>query len=761
MTPIRTMATALVALAATGAALALPILPAAPAAAADPAPPSTASGLLVRDIDGGTLQAPTAVAAWTAGTEVTGEAATTTTPSALRSGYLITTTGTHTVAGSTGARTILDEARVELRGRVPLTLRGLTVGCAPGGRSYLTVDQLLVGDDDRTAAAQEAPGTAIPLPAVAGAYDDDATLTLESVTTSGGARTTTGLRITNGDSYEVRDLSLGQVTCSDAPQPAAAAHRVAGVQVEDADGARLVEPAPVITGPGAATATAAEVRALGARSRATGVTTTAAADGSVRVDVDAFAQLPAEDAFAEYRASALRVNHLHLRVTPAGASTVTFDDSANALFADGRWLNHQDGYIYSKVDDAGDVLLEVRVNERIEHGDGTTTVNALHYLDHTGTWPEVVLGQVVVGSDDAPGPGPDPEPQPEQPVVPAGTWHAYGVRATGSVELDAAGLVTLASTREATLADAADSTGQVHATGVHTVIAPGGADSSVGTLDLFAGTDAAVHLHDLRTTATPAGTVVTTGGGTVLGHPVAAGSVPPGTTYRLAGTSTTVVLGVATTDGAGLPVTHGLLLTSPDELATTVTAASVTVGRLAPDDTSVTSVTATPATARTSYGARAALRIRVTGAVAGAVRVAEGGRVLATGAVRAGTASLRLPARLAAGTHRLAVEFTPAGPAAASRSTVAVTVTKARPRLRVRTAGHRLVVRITGLRLRPATLVVAAYDGGTPLATERVTGATTRLALGRLSRGTHRVRVVLAPTHDTTGTTRFVRVHVR
>ncbi|MEI5674397.1 MULTISPECIES: hypothetical protein [unclassified Nocardioides] len=750
MTSIRTVAATLVALATTGAALALP---ATPAYAADPVL-HTAAGLSVRDIDGGTLQAPTASVGWAADAEVAGEVAATTTPAALRSGYVITTTGTRTVAGSTGARSTVAEARVELRGRVPLTLRGLTVGCAPGGRSFVTVEQLLVGDVDRTAAAQEAAGTTIPLPATAGAYDDDATVTLEAVTTAGTARTTTGLRIRNGDNYEVRDLALGQVTCTDIAPSAREPHRVAGVQIVGADGVRLVEPAPVITGPGAASVAVDEVRALGARSRATGVSATTAADGSVDVEVDAFAQLPAEDALAEYRPSALRVNHLHLHVTPAGASTVTFADSVNALFADGRWLNHQDGYIYSKVDEDGEVLLEVRVNERIEHADGTTTVNALHYVDHTGSWPEVILGQVVIGVDDGPGTGPEPEPQPEQPVVPAGTWHGYGVRATGSVELDAAPLATLTTTT-GVLDTLADGTGQVTATGLRTTVATTGASSVVGRLDLFPGTDAAVRLTDLRTVVTAAGAVVSSGGGTVLGHPVAAGRITPGTSYRLAGTSTTVVLGATSTDGAGLPVVHGLLLTSPDELATTVSAASVTVGRIA---AAATSVTATAA--RTSYGAGAVLRVRVGGASTGTVRATEKGRVLASGTVRAGVATVRLPRRLGAGTHRLAVVFAPSAGAAPSRSTVDVRVAKARPRLVVSGSGPRLRVRVAGLPVRPAGLVLRTSTGRRPVVT-RVAAGTTRVALRGLPRGTHRVRVLLPATADTARAAAVVRVRVR
>lgn len=745
MNPLRTATATLVALATAGAALAWP---ASPALAADPVVHS-ASGLSIRDLDGGTLQAPTAPVGWSAGVETAAEVAGTATPAALRSGYVLTTSGTRTVAGPNGARTTVDEARLELRGRVPLTLRGLTVGCAPGGRSLVTVDRLVVGDVDRTAAAQQSPGTTIALPATPGAYDDDATITLEAVATTASTRTVTGLRITNGDNYEVRDLSLGQVSCTDAAvQPAREPHRVAGVQVVGADGVRLVEPSPVLTGPGAGTAAADEVRASGVRSRASGVRAAAAADGSVDVVVEAFAQLPDEDALAEFRPSALRVNHLRLHVAPSGASSVTFDDPVNALFADGRWLNHQDGYIYSKVDEEGDVLLEVRVNERIEHGDGTTTVNALHYVDHTGAWPEVVLGQVVVGADDGPGTGPAPQPEPEA-VVPPGTWHAYGVRATGAIALDATALSTLA-TRESSRPDAADSTGQVRAGGLRTRVGGDGASSEVATLDLFPGTDAAVHLRDLRTTVTSAGTSVTTGGGTVLGHPVAAGPVVPGATYRLDGTSTTVVLGARAADATGLPVTHGLLLTSPDELATTVSAASVAVGPLAVPAATATTVSATARP--TSYGDRAVLRVRTTGADAGTVTVTERGRTLATAAVRDGSASIRLPRRLGAGTHRLAVALSAPG-AAASSTTVRLRVSQARPRVAVATSGRILRVRVTGLPVRPRGLTVQVYDGRRRLTRSRVTGATTRVVLPR---GHDRVRVVLPATADTTRVARTV-----
>ena len=87
---------------------------------------------------------------------------------------------------------------------------------------------------------------------------DDATVTIDASSATGGVRTTTGLRIANGENYEVRDLTLGQVSCASVAQPELEPHRVAGVQVTGADGVRLVDPAPVISGPGAGEASAAE-----------------------------------------------------------------------------------------------------------------------------------------------------------------------------------------------------------------------------------------------------------------------------------------------------------------------------------------------------------------------------------------------------------------------------------------------------------------------------------------------------------------------
>lgn len=657
----------------------------------------TASGLSARDIDGGTLQAPAALASWSEGEGVSGAAGSTTTPAGIRNGYTVTTEGTRTVAGVNGARTTVERATLDLRGRVPLVLEGLTVGCTPAGTSFTTIEKITVGGTDKTAeVASAAAGYRFALPSEAGAYDDAATVSIETAATNGAVRTVRGLRIDNGDNYELSSLTLGEVSCTTTTQPTLEPHRVAGVQVRTAGGTRLVEPTPALRRPGADAATAQTVEAPGYRSRATDVTTTTAADGTVTVTVGSFRQLPAEDSLAEYRPSALRVNGLSLTVAPGGASSTTFADPTNALFADGRWLNAQDGVIYTKLDpsDSSKVLLEVRIGERVDNGDGTVTVNALHYLDHTGTWPEVVLGQATVSTDVQPGPGPAPTPQPEGLVVPAGTWHSYGVRATGAVEVDASPLATLPATggREATAARVDDAEGgQLTALDSTAAVSPSGGTAAVGDLELFPGTDAEIHLKDLRTVVDAAGARVSTGGGTVFGQTVAPGSLPIATTFTLPGTSTTAVLGAVGTDGAGLPVLDGLVLTSPDELATTVRAASVTVGRgtgaaPAPDGPgAVTPPAAAPAgpavtelkTRAVRRGGEPAVRVRVVGLPSGVeARVVvrdktRGNRVVKRARVGAGRFVLRLP-MLSRGTHRLVVIVKPTATTQGDRSVVVV-----------------------------------------------------------------------------------------
>jgi hypothetical protein len=752
------------------AALALPGAATSSATAADPVLAS-ASGLAIRDIDGGTILAATALASWGSGDDVRQESASTTTPASIANGYVITTSGTRTVAGATGARTTVADATISLRGRETMTVKGLTVGCAPGGHSFTTIDKLLVGAQDLTdQVASAAAGYSFALPSKAGAYDSDAVVTIERSTAISGGQTVTGLRITNGENYEVRDLSLGQVTCaSTIAQPAVPAYRAAGVLVSDAAGNRLLDPAPVLVGPGAAEATRDELQAHGYRSRAADVSVASSATGVVTVGVGAFEQLPAEDSLAAFRPSALRVNGFKLTVARDGSSSVTFADAANALFADGRWLNSQNGYIYSKVDGAGDVVLEVKVNERIENPDGTTTVNGLHYIDHTGVWPEVVLGQVTVGADEGGGPGAE-EPQPEQPVVPAGTWHAYGIRATGAAAVAATPLITGAADAEENVAEVADgAAAQVSARLAHVLVRSNRAEAEVGTLDLFAGTDAAVHLSGLRTVVTATGATVTTDGGTVFGQEVPAGTVPVGTTFRLGESDTTLVLNSAGTDGTGLGSVTGLRLTSPDLLATTVTAASVTVGRLAADAASTTVRAGAVGSVR--YGQQPVVKVTVSGAATGTVRVLKGASVVAAAAVRGGAATALLPRASAVGTQRYVVRFEPTGATAApSETTVTFTVARARAvvklvrRSAVGVARPKVAVSLAGVVPVPAGTKVRIIDVRHPkrtLATVRVGSGRAVVKLPRMSRGTHRLRavVVTSPTlESTTSSSLKVRV---
>ena len=700
-------------------AVAAPTTPPPVAAAADD-PLTSATGISVVDVDGGTITAPTPSVIWTQGAPLDGALAAYDSKDVpgIKVGYDVRVTGTTTRAGVTGANVAVAEAVLTLRGRVPVTVTNLEAGVGPDGRSFVSFDRLTVGDVDLTDQAQSTPGFTYAVPND-GPYAAATVLTVGAVTRSGGTTRVTALALTDStESYEVSALRLGEVSSTAFAQPHLEPARVVGVQVFDpSTSARYVEPAPVLTRPGAATASADAVTANAVRSRANGVTVSTDDDGSEHVHVDSFQQTPRDGTWAEYYPSALRVNGLELDVAPDGSSNVTFDDPSNALFADGRWLSALNGSIYTALDADQSPTLEVYVNERTQNDDGTVTINALRYVDLTGTWPSVILGQVTTGVDDGSSPGPGPGPGVEQPDL-TGVWHAFGLQAEGASPLAPTPLVTRSSpTGDVSqhVTQVGDGlTGQLVATDVSVAIAGRSASASVGSLSLFPGTDAAVTVTNLRTTVQEGRVTVSSDGGTVLGRPLAAGTIAPNTALSLPG-GARVTLASVTTDPTGLVVASGLVLDDGAGLGSTVVVARAAASTTPSPAATGTTTRVTLSSAKRAYGkvTKAKVQIAAPGAraVSGVVTLRDGSRTLGSALLSvvggAATHTFTLPTTLTVASHRIAATFVPGpGELRSSTSPVAVlTVTKAKAKVRTtvkrsvkRGARPRATVRVTGVK---------------------------------------------------------------
>lgn len=628
-------------------------LVASPAAAA-PIVVSSASGLTIVDTDGVTIQTPTPAVEWAEGVSAHEFAdQVVPTSSSVKNGYDIAALGVETRASDNGARVNVKSATLGLRARVAVTVAGLEMGCRPDGRSFVSFSSLRVGNVDLTSTALAGgAGFTYDLPEDNLGRGAITRLTVNKQTTaSSGAVTTAGITLTDGsEMFEVSRLELGKTVCSPHDQAPLDRHRVAGVQVTTADGIRLVDPTPSISSPGAATRTTSSLEADGVRTTAAGVTTTTSDDGSVNVRVDSFQQTPRPGAYAEFYDSALRVNGLTLAVNARGESTVSFDDSSLALFADGKWLNSSNGYIYSKLNDEGTVTLEVKVNERIDNADGTVTINGVHYIDHTGVLPEVILAQATVSVDTDIPPVVTPEPEPQTPVVAAGTWHAYGIRSTGASPIAAAPLSiksgnTTDTDTAVTVSDGAN--GQIVATGISVNAGPAGASSTVQSVDLFPGTDAAITLKNLRVSVKNGASAVTSDGGSVFGQVVSAGPIAPGTRFVLPGGHTAATLAVVGTDAKGLTTVSGLRVTLDSGRSADITVAHAAAGKAAAAKLKP-AVTASRSPWTVSKGATPTIRIAVKGKTGvakptGRVTIVVNGKSYKSVTLSKGATSVKLP----------------------------------------------------------------------------------------------------------------------
>ncbi|MBO1901943.1 Ig-like domain repeat protein [Leucobacter weissii] len=748
----RTLALALSgALLMSGLAAGLSPTASTPAAADQPAAPQTAaSGIAIRDIDGGTVTAPTAAVTWNSGET---ERATlahydNTTVDGIKNGYDIRVANTETRAGGTGATTEVEDAVLGLRGRVPVTVTGLRVSIAPNGRSFVSFDSLKVGDEDITGQARGRQDFSYRVPD-SGGRTTNTVLRLNSTAHSNGTTTLTGLTISDDSyQYEVSTLRLGQVSTTAFAQQESAPFRAAGVQITDpADGTRLLDTAPTIDTPGAASASARALQADGVRASASNVVLATAADGSAQLSIDAFEQFATVESFPEYRASALRVYGLSLSVDAEGNSSVSFADPSSAVFVDARWINAQNGVIYTKVDDRQEPVLQVYVNERITGADGSVTVNALRYVDLTGAWPSVVLGQITIPPHQGePDPGPGPGEIPDGTDF-SGKWHAFGVEATGASRVTAAPVVaseqggTMLSRNAETVGDGGAD--QISASGLDVALNEHGAASSVSRLRLFPNTDLAIDLTNLTTEVVDGKATVTSDGGTVFGIAVEAGAIEPDTVFTVPGGTATATLGRIETDRTGLTVATGLVFLDAHGLGTRVSAARAAGGETDDGDGTVAAETRTSLSlSRTSsrHGSPVTATIRVTssGSVPeGRVQLRRGSAILGTATLSpasgdSSSARIPLSRSLAAGGHALRAVYAPADPQwAESRSAArSLRVAKSKPGLRLTAKksvrpGSRATVRIAVKRVAGGAALrgtVNLYQKGKRVATKRVIG---------------------------------------
>jgi hypothetical protein len=185
----------------------------------------------------------------------------------------------------------------------------------------------------------------------------------------------------------------------------------------------------------------------------------------------------------------------------------------------------------------------------------------------------------------------------------------------------------------------------------------------------------------------------------------------------------------------------------------------------AADRTSATKLTV----GRGSYGRSAVATVRVStdgGPASGVANVRVAGRS-STAALRDGTARLRLPARLRPGAHTVKASYAGTAGVAASSASATLRVAKAKPRVRFaihRRGGGatlRVSARIPDARSLHPTGQIVVRDGGRIIEVGRLRRAdrgTVPVALPRLRRGTHFLRVSLSGGRLQQGVTTGYRV---
>ncbi|WP_445996860.1 hypothetical protein ACUWEX_01395 [Okibacterium fritillariae] len=388
----------------------------------------------------------------------------------------------------------------------------------------------------------------------------------ERVQNTDGSTTITALRYEDL-THANPDVRLGSVVLP-APDPVVVPPSTGvgiastvGVLVTSPTGEALIDGQPRVDAAGGSVTSALVAASQSFPARAKNVTVTADKTGAA-VSLDEFTQVPDTSAIGEYVWSALRVYGLNLAVAPDGSSTVTFDNVSSAVFVNGVWINTATD-LYTGVDAAGTERVRVRLNERVQNADGSTTITALHYEDLTGTYPDVRLGIVTVtpaSTEPTPNPAPEPTPPPGHGGTELPARHAYGVQATGPSVIDATPLASAAPVSvERTEADAqAPAAGAAAvadalvlgdgAAGQVSVVAPSArvdasrSEVTTGPISLYPGTTIAVDLAGLTVVTTPSSIEVSSLGGTIGDTTIAAGPIAPNTVVPLAGSNVRVVL---------------------------------------------------------------------------------------------------------------------------------------------------------------------------------------------------------------------------
>lgn len=515
-----------------------------PAVAAAPPALTSAYGVQILDSDGGTLQASAPLSEFSSGATVEGSLASTTDKYRLNTTQ---TAGLTSRAASDGALAHVDSGTFQLRDRVPVAFTGLEASCSVDGSTAVSFDTLTVNGANVLDATKLGTGYTVDLPNSA-TWGPTKLFIGERSIVSGRVQVT-ALRIEAAAGWsEIWRVRLGTTACTPVGT-AATDSLLSGVSVTSPEGVALIPGTPRLTEAGSTTVT--DVRAAGSPSKASDVSVTHGDDGSSKVRIGSFTQIPDTSSAGEYMWSALRVYGLNLDVAADGSSKVTFDQNFSAVFVNGIWVNTGTD-LFTGLDGNGTPRVKVHFNERVTQADGTILITALRYEDLTGKYPAVSLGTVRWT---APAVTPDPGPQPEpttDPILPprfAFALDAHGPSAVDpaavSARADQDGLTTGAvaappSASAATIGDG--SAGQIAVTDAATSSTTDASTVSLGTLSLYPGSSAEVSLSDVKLTVTAKDITVTTGGGTVAGTPVAAGTIAPNTVIPVAGRTMTVTL---------------------------------------------------------------------------------------------------------------------------------------------------------------------------------------------------------------------------
>lgn len=558
---------------------------------ADELPATSAYGVRILDIDGGVQQEKAPLSEWSSGNTVSNDL------DATGDFFKLNTTRSQQLesrAASDGAFASIASGDYQLRDRPAVTFSDLQVSCTRDGKSEVSFGSLKVNDTDILQQDKLASGYTYDLPT--SKYGETRVYVAQRESDKDSRTTTTALRIeAEAGASEIWRVQLGVVSCAPA-ETEKTVPAVSGVTVVSPSGKTLIDGQPSVDSVGSATSpsiTSTEVPVT-----AKNVTVRHDADGGSHVDVESFEQIPDTSDIGMYMWSALRVYGLSLDVKADGSSSIALSGGSSGIFVNGVWINSGTD-LYTGMAPDGTPRVHVYLNERVVNQDGSITINALRYEDLTGTYPSVILGQVHWSAQDShedPDPTPTPDPSPsdgtaDDDAVPTGRY-AYGLYAQGPspvspVALSASGDGAKAKSLSGTASkdEATDGyAGQISATKLSSTVDAKEAKASVSSLLLYPGTAIEVRLTDVSVQVGHDGSVkMTTGGGSVAGKTIAAGSVAANTRITVPGRSTTIVLNAQERQAGALQRVSGVALDDSQGLGAEVRAAVVSSS--APDTT--------------------------------------------------------------------------------------------------------------------------------------------------------------------------------